>query len=95
MVLDLLTQRVLYCAAMSELEPPLEIVDPKNKERAEFMLDVVAKPGFNEYNDVRHTSTRLTHSNLLTTIPMILRCVWTLCVCVCVCVCVCRSSLIV
>ncbi len=39
---------------MSELEPPLEVVDPKSKERVQFMLDVVAKPGFNEYNDVRH-----------------------------------------
>lgn len=38
--------------AMSELEPPIEIADPKNKERAQFMLDVVAKPGFSEYSEV-------------------------------------------
>ena len=37
---------------MVDLDPPIELADPANKERVRYMLDVVAKPGFNDYTPV-------------------------------------------
>ena len=41
--------------AMSELDPPIELANPENKERVKYLLEVVAKPGFTEYTPVSHT----------------------------------------
>ena len=38
--------------AMSELKPPAEVADPQNKGRVKYLLEMVAKPDFNDYTPV-------------------------------------------
>ena len=48
---------------MSKLDPPLEVVDPKNKEHAQFVTDVVSKKAFCDYSQVSPNIHTLTHTH--------------------------------
>ena len=48
---------------MPELEPPVEVADPQNKGRVKYLLEIVAKPDFNDYSPVSHvTGGGVTHT---------------------------------
>lgn len=38
---------------MPVLNPPVEIAEEENKEKARYLLDVATKPGFDEFTPVR------------------------------------------
>ena len=39
-------------SAMPKLDPPLHLENPENETRLEFLQEVVARPGFDDYSPV-------------------------------------------